>query len=142
MTAAERFAQKYVVSENGCWLWLAASDSHGYGCFRVSTAVLTKAHRWSWEQLNGPVPEGLELDHLCRTPACVNPAHLEAVTHAENMRRSVTPAAANAVKTHCVRGHELTADNVYHPPKRPHQRHCKACKREDDRRYYRERNAA
>lgn len=71
---------------DGCWLWTGALNSAGYGHFaREGLGVV--AHRWFYEQANGPIPAGLVLDHVCRTPRCVNPAHLEAVTNAENCRR-------------------------------------------------------
>lgn len=69
-----------------CWIWQASTDTKGYGRFRAMR-VHYGAHKFSWELVNGPVPKGLELDHLCRTPACCNPAHLEPVTHEENTRR-------------------------------------------------------
>lgn len=76
--------------ETGCWVWQGATNEHGYGVrtIRGDERRTRKAHIQEWEKVNGPVPEGFELDHTCRNPPCVNPAHLEAVTHAENMRRS------------------------------------------------------
>jgi hypothetical protein len=76
----------YVVDENGCWIWQKNLRS-GYGRAWRDSRMVT-AHRWFWEQENGLVPEGLELDHLCRVRACVNPDHLEAVTREVNIRRS------------------------------------------------------
>lgn len=109
-TAAERFAPKCAPpNENGCILWMAAISTGpkgGYGAFWDGVRQI-RAHIFAWEQANGPVPEGLELDHLCRVTACVNPAHLEPVTHAENRRR------AAVAMTHCKRGHEFTAENTY-----------------------------
>lgn len=95
-----------VVAEFGvCWRWTGALDPDGYG--QVSVAGKTKqAHFASWEAVNGPVPEGHELDHLCRVRCCVNPDHLEAVTHSENVRRAV---AAQKVEK---RGGAGTVDNV------------------------------
>ena len=71
-----------------CWLWMGAKETRGYGYFRPHSHDPFKAHRIAYETLVQPVPEGLELDHLCRVRSCVNPAHLEVVTHAENVRRA------------------------------------------------------
>jgi hypothetical protein len=71
-----------------CWLWTGALNSHGYGNFFDGQRVVG-AHRWLYIQTSGAVGDGLDLDHLCRTPACVNPAHLEPVTRKVNLRRGV-----------------------------------------------------
>jgi hypothetical protein len=73
-----------------CWVWMRSLTSTGYGQWNVGRHRTLLAHRILWEDQNGPIPEGLELDHLCRNPRCVNPEHLEAVTHVENLRRAVT----------------------------------------------------
>jgi len=85
-TALERFLVKFNLASDGCWLWHAASDKRGYGQFCVN-GRLVKSHRWSFEYFRHRIPAGLELDHLCRRAACVNPDHLEPVTKAENLRR-------------------------------------------------------
>lgn len=82
-----RFDAKVEKVEGGCWNWTAAACKRGYGRFGLPDGRLVLSHVFSYERVNGPVPENLELDHLCRNPRCVNPAHLEAVTHQENMRR-------------------------------------------------------
>jgi hypothetical protein len=110
--APERFWQKVAVV-NGCWLWTARKNNKGYGVFNPEWNVRVYAHRWSYEQTNGPIPGGLEIDHLCRAPACVNPEHLEAVSHRENIMRSNAPTALNAQKTHCSNGHPFDSENTY-----------------------------
>lgn len=111
MTLEERFWAKVDKDgPNGCWLWTASTNLQGYGQFFDGKTVL--AHRFAYERLVGPIPEGLVTDHLCRTPLCVNPAHLEPVTQRENMLRGETVIAANARKTHCKRGHPLSGENL------------------------------
>lgn len=100
---AERFWSK-VDKTDTCWLWTAALVK-GYGRF-TSDVRQMGAHRWSYEALVGPIPEGLTLDHLCRNPRCVNPDHLEPVTQRENVARIPR-------KTHCPQGHPFTAENTY-----------------------------
>lgn len=111
---------------DACWLWPLSRATHGYGQVRIGGKTM-RAHRAAYELLIGPVPEGLELDHLCRNRACVNPAHLAPVTHQINLLRGVGFAAAHAVKTHCPHGHAYNAHNTYIDKKG--QRHCRACKR-------------
>lgn len=116
---------------SGCWLWIGAAGTQPrdqYGRFRLSGAPndIIRAHVFAYERAHGPVPDGLQIDHLCRTTLCVNPDHLEAVTPTENMRRGNSPHAINARKTHCKRGHELTEANCYTGPRRA----CRHCARE------------
>lgn len=118
-----------------CWVWTAAGSrsGSGYGKFSVR-GVRVQAHRFAVERLQGPIPEGMEPDHLCRNPSCVKaiadecgPAHLELVTHRENMLRGDTNASAvNARKTHCIHGHAFTLANTYITP--AGRRQCRACK--------------
>ena len=124
-TAIERFEAKYIpVTESGCWLWIGSSARLGYGQLYVN-GRLTPAHRFSYEHYIGPIPTGLELDHLCRVPACVNPKHLEPVTHRENMLRGDNPFAAKHKQTHCKRGHELARPNLVNT--KNGRRMCRAC---------------
>lgn len=115
-----------------CWIWrgrLNGSGS-GYGVFWNGKRLMS-ASRWAYENAHGPLPDGLEPDHLCRVRDCVNPAHLEAVTHRENMLRGETVAAANAAKTHCPQGHPYAGDNL---GRETRNRRCLTCKREHMRR--------
>lgn len=98
------------------------------GSFRINTHRRQAAHRYSWEEANGPVPEGLELDHLCRTPACVRPDHLEPVTHLENQRRGSVTA-----RTHCPQGHPYDTENTYRDRK---GRRCREGDRQRQRAKY------
>lgn len=126
----ERFWPKVSrASVEECWDWQACRDPRGYGRIRMD-GVPALAHRVAYELLVGKVPAGLELDHLCRNPACVNPAHLEPVTHQENSRRSDSPSGRNSRKTHCPKGHALIEENIYRRPSRPHQRECRECIRD------------
>lgn len=102
----------YTDKTDDCWLWVGLRDTtKGYPVFYYQ-GKLVRAHRWSYEQFVGPVPDGLEIDHTCRVRHCVNPDHLEPVTHAENMRRASPYIAAKRRKTHCPRGHELVGRNL------------------------------
>lgn len=133
----ERFWSK-VNKTNTCWLWAGSAASNGYGRFNVGKKY-PMAHRFAYEMLVGPIPDELTIDHLCHTNdptcqggkvclhrRCVNPAHLEPVTQKENLRRGLSPSAKNSAKTHCVRGHEFTADNtsIFNG-----RRSCKTCNR-------------
>lgn len=87
MLAEQRPESVYDVDDSsGCWIWNKARQSAGYGHFYLSGRTVL-AHRWFYEKAYGPIPEGLVLDHKCRTPACVNPFHIEAVTPALNAQR-------------------------------------------------------
>lgn len=102
----------YIIDEQtGCWVWQWSRTTKGYGSIR-SEGVKRQAHSVYYERLVGPIPEGLQLDHLCRNPACVNPDHLEPVTSRENTLRGISPPAVNAAKTHCIRGHPFDEDNT------------------------------
>jgi len=110
-----------------CWLWTAAVKGDGYAGFhRGEGRHVVGAHIFAYELVNGPVPPGLVLDHLCRVRRCVNPAHLEPVTQGINTLRGETISAANAAKTHCPQGHPYDEENTRWYQGR---RYCKACKR-------------
>jgi len=114
-------------SETDCWRWTGPRMRSGYGtfCFR---GYQTTAHRAAWLLLCGPIPSHLHVDHLCRVRDCVNPAHLEPVTQAENTRR------AKALITHCPRGHAFDSI-VRNGRKRGVCRSCRTCRRERMREY-------
>lgn len=96
--------------DEDCWPWLGPITKHGYG--RKSRCNVS-AHRLVWEKERGPIPPGLFIDHICRNRRCVNPNHLRPVTPRINsIENSVSPAAINAAKTHCCRGHEFTEENT------------------------------
>lgn len=135
-TELERFCSKLRPDESGCWLWAGQISTAGYGVFSrsrdglVSARRQIEAHRYAYETLVGPIPDGLELDHLCRVKACVNPAHLEPVTHAENIRRAWV-----ALRTSCPKGHAYDDDNTI-VNARGHRR-CRTCAREQAAAAYR-----
>lgn len=110
-------------SPTDCWLWVGPIDKGGYGRIGVDYRNRS-AHSVAYELVKGPVPVGFELDHICRNRSCINPAHLEPVTHQENMRRGF-PGGKRRNKTHCVHGHEYTEQNTYHRPNG--SKVCKTC---------------
>jgi hypothetical protein len=102
----------------GCWEWTGGRSS-GYG--RIGGEYV---HRAVYKALVGPIPEGMTVDHLCRNRVCVNPAHMEIVSRAENVLRGEGVTAVNARKTHCPRGHPLVGDNL---KKGELTRKCRLC---------------
>lgn len=115
-----RILERVEVSDGGCWIWQGAMTPNGYGMINAwDRRWLT--HRLAYTVMVGPIPAGLQIDHLCRERACANPAHLEPVTQAENLRRQ------GAAVTHCPRGHEYTSANTYITSKGG--RSCRTCTR-------------
>ncbi len=108
-----------------CWIWQGAVQTRGYGTVGGGSSKKL-AHRHVRELLVGPIPDGLELDHLCRQPLCVRPSHTDPVTHRENVARGDSPSAIAARAGTCTRGH---VDDFC---RRPNGRvvYCRACRRE------------
>jgi hypothetical protein len=146
----QRVLEKVVKNpETGCWVYGGYLNDAGYGITVISgTRRRVRVHRVAYEHFKGPIPEGFHVDHLCFNPRCVNPAHLEAVTNGENVRRSIR-AGKSAVhgwamqrdKTHCQRGHPYDEANTYRTPDNS-KRHCRACGRLNAARYRQARLAA
>lgn len=125
----ERFWSKVVITENilMCWPYTEATSEDGYGRFWHNERRMP-AHRFAYEQVYGRIPDGLQIDHLCRNRICCNPNHLEPVTPQENNRRSMSPSAVNALKDKCKNGHSELGPRkgVYGKT----VRYCLACARE------------
>lgn len=124
----------FVVCENGCHEWTGCKKPNGYGELQRGGKHLF-AHRFYYEQSKGPIPLGKQIDHLCRKRDCVNPDHLEAVTQRENLLRGDGFSAECARKTHCPKGHLLSADNLVTWARNNKGRACRTCKNEWQRAY-------
>ncbi len=113
------------IQDDGCWLWLGDQTSNGYGKWQRGPGHRQRvAHRICWEHYNGPIPEGHQLDHLCRNRICVNPEHLEPVTSSENIMRQ---DHANRLKTECINGHSYDEKNTR--ISKAGKRQCRECDR-------------
>lgn len=153
-----RFLAKFERDDQtGCWEWTDALNNRGYGSLRVRPAPSRGAHVVAYELFVGPLPAGLEIDHLCRVRHCVNPEHLEAVTRSENMRRApltdalrarrragaraagAATGARNVAKTHCPQGHAYDEANTYTTP--TGGRACRECQRTHSREWQRAKRA-
>lgn len=123
----DRFIEKVLIADSGCWEWVGSRLPSGYGRFgdvnKRSAMVL--AHRWSYEYFAGPIPAGAVIDHMCRNKLCVNPLHIDAVTPYENNARSI-PFRRTHTDTHCVNGHAWNESNIYR--KKGGGKNCRTCR--------------
>lgn len=129
--------------KTACWIYHKKPARRGYRQMWMEDGRQIPAHRAFYEHHVGLIPDGLQIDHLCGITSCVNPTHLEPVTARENNRRSRSPSALNALKTHCKRGHPFDEANTYRASNG--QRVCRKCMAAHQRAYQvrkRERNAA
>lgn len=134
-TMEERFWEKVAAPDSdGCRRWRAGAARGGYGIFYLGGGRAEKqyesAHRVAYRLAGNEIPAGFVVDHLCRHPWCVEPTHLEAVTHDENLRRGVgrdITRARHARVTHCPEGHEYTPENTYLSGPGHRNRNCKTC---------------
>lgn len=146
----EEHMTRYTIADNGCWHWQGyVSPTTGYGTFLQRTNGVAKTHyvhRAAYDHHNGPIPDGLVVDHTCHNTddtcfeaseclhrRCINPDHLESVTQAVNIERGKGLAALNAAKTHCPAGHVYDIENT---ATFSGKRHCKTCAKAADRRHY------
>lgn len=133
-----RFWRKVEKAEGGCWNWIGGR-AHQYGIFRLHNTQVKRAHVVSYELVVGAIPDGKELDHVCRNTLCVNPAHLEAVSHAENIRRGLR-GRLHAQPETCKNGHALRGKNLIMRRERVSEEtqvrwRCRLCERDKTRRY-------
>jgi hypothetical protein len=134
----DRFMSKVMPEPNsGCWFWMGSGDARGYGHFSPRDSLIVTAHRWAYEYFAGPIPPGLDLDHKCRVPCCVNPDHLEPVTRKENVRRGMGGVLRALRKpmpkrSNCRKGHPLVGHNIH--IESSGVRRCRTCRLQSKRR--------
>jgi Spy/CpxP family protein refolding chaperone len=121
----ERYRKRISVDSNGCWIWTGAKHRRGYGMVNICRKVMT-VHSFLFELLVGPVPDGMQLHHKCEVPQCCNPDHLQIVNALDHRRAHW--------RTHCLRGHELTADNTILG--RNGLRQCRKCRDAANRKWH------
>lgn len=127
MEDIERFFDRVLIWPNGCWMWLVSVSEDGYGGFYCKGKKVS-AHRYSYLTFNGEIPVGLQIDHRCNTPSCVNPVHLDVVTPKENSNRGTKNSAS---RTHCPKGHLYSYSNTRYTinVRGGHRRQCLECER-------------
>lgn len=130
----DRIKSNTTINERGCWVWQRHITPNGYGVISVN-GKSSSAHRTSYTLFKGRIPEGFQIDHLCKVRSCVNPKHLEAVTAKENVRRSNSYAQQEASRTHCKYGHEFTPNNIY-KASQGNGRNCRTCMRNRTKQRY------
>lgn len=135
----ERFEEKYIPEPNsGCWIWLGALSANGRSSFQWGNGRISTAHKWAYIFFRGEIPDGLELDHLCCNPSCVNPHHLEAVPRSVNGKRYWNWIGKNDVRrqvVECKNGHPFNVQNTRIDPQTKHKI-CRVCDRARHRTYW------
>ena len=135
----ERLLKKIEIDQKGCWIWTGKRRGSGYGGIKINGKDIY-THRFSYEFYRGLIPEGLTIDHLCRTRACANPDHLEAVPNRVNLLRGEGFVAQEARQTKCKHGHPFDLFNTYFRP--DGNRDCHICRHEAETRRYRKRQVS
>lgn len=137
-SVCERIKASIILNENGCWVWQKRISENGYGQVSINHKSLL-AHRVAYQAFVAPLIDGLQIDHLCKNRACVNPEHLEQVTPRENIHRSDAVYKRLRTKRYCPQGHEYSKENTYYRQTKEGgiNRSCMTCARENSKRRYR-----